>query len=122
MTLPVEAITVTYKSSYQVITSPEQLEIIWPGIIKQVQTIDAVLPTIKHVDSYNYIDVPSAVKATRRAYEDARVGHITVKDFLRFLRRLLIVSGKCMDDGEFHRLIIEEYEITMYAKVNEDEI
>ena len=120
MNQPVGEITV--KSSYQEITTPEQLEIIWPGIKQKVSEIEGVLPTISTIDSYNYIDATTALKSTIRAYEDAKAGHIAVKDFLRFLRRLLIVSGTCMDDGEFHSLIIEEYEITMYTKVNEDEI
>ena len=53
MNQPVGEITV--KSSYQVITTPEQLEIIWPGIKQKVSEIEGVLPTISTIDSYNYI-------------------------------------------------------------------
>jgi len=120
MTLPVAVMGV--KSSYIVINSIEKLTLIKNSILKEVKSIENVLPTVYAWEEYIYNDKESAYTATERALCDALEGKQEVKSFMQFLRRLFIVSGKCIDDGEFHRKMIDMYHLEKYMEVNEDEM
>ena len=120
MTLPVAVMGV--KSSYIVINSIEKLTLIKNSILDEVKSIDNVLPTVYAWEEYIYNDKDSAYTATERALCDTLEGKQEVKFFMQFLRRLFIVSGKCIDDGEFHRKMIDMYHLEKYKEVNEDEM
>jgi len=110
------------KSSYTVITKPKQLQLMHDSIITETATIDSVLPTVSHWEDYVYNDAVSALSTTKRALTDAINKKISTRDFLRYLRRLFIVSGKCIDDSEFHKLMIEMYQLEKYKEENKDEM
>jgi len=110
------------KSSYQTITKPAHLELIRESILIEVASIDAVLPTISPWEEYVYNDVASAILATEKMMQHAIEGKILPRKFLRFLRRLLIVSGKCVDDSEFNTMLVEMFHLAKYKEENEDEM
>lgn len=120
MTLPVAVMGV--KSSYTVINTVKRLELIKDSIISEVKSIENVLPTVYAWEEYIYNDKDSALIATERALDDTLSGKHPVKFFMQYLRRLFIVSGKCIDDGEFHRKMIDMYHLEKYKEVNEDEM
>mgnify|MGYP003116088724 CR=1 FL=1 len=120
MTLPV--LVVLVKSSFNVIKTPKQVAFIKDAILKEVQTIENVLPTVYEWERYIYNDKVSAYSATIRAIDDAIDEEITPRELLRYLRRLFIVSGKCIDDGEFHQKMVNLYHLEKYKEVNEDEM
>ena len=110
------------KSSYQTITKPAHLELIKDSILIEVSSIDAVLPTISPWEEYVYKDVASAILATEKMLRHAMEGKVQPRQFLRFLRRLFIVSGKCIDDSEFHTMLVEMFHLAKYKEENEDEM
>ena len=110
------------KSSYQTITKPAHLELIRESILIEVASIDAVLPTISPWEEYVYNDVASAILATEKMLKHAIEGKILPRKFLRFLRRLFIVSGKCVDDSEFNTMLVEMFHLAKYKEENEDEM
>ena len=110
------------KSSYQTITKPAHLELIKDSILIEVSSIDAVLPTISPWEEYVYNDVASALMTTERMMNHAIKGKILPRKFLRFLRRLFIVSGKCVDDSEFNTMLVEMFHLAKYKEENEDEM
>lgn len=123
MTLLVQVVLV--KSSYSIITKVEDLEIIKDDIIAAVSTIDSVLPTLAsqiEERDYAYVDKHTALLAVKRAIDDTINGEIEVVNFLRYLRRLFIVSGKAYDDVEFHKFLVEMYQLAKYKEVNKDEM
>ncbi len=110
------------KSSYTLITKPKDLILIRDSIIAETSDLDSVLPTVSTWDEYVYNDAESALSTTIRALTHAIEEKITTKEFLRFLRRLFIVSGKCVDDTEFHKLMVEMYQLEKYKEENKDEM
>ena len=123
MTLLVQVVLV--KSSYTIITKVEDLKIIKDDIIAAVSTIDSVLPTLAsqiEERDYAYVDKHTALLAVKRAIDDTINGEIEVVNFLRYLRRLFIVSGKAYDDAEFHKFLVEMYQLAKYKEVNKDEM
>ena len=122
MTLPVAVMGVNYKSSYSVINTIEKLALIKNIILSEVKSIESVLPTVYAWEEYVYNDKESAYTATDRALRDTLESKQEVKSFMQFLRRLFIVSGKCIDDGEFHHKMIDMYHLEKYKEVNKDEM
>lgn len=123
MTLLVQVVLV--KSSYTIITKVDDLKIIKDDIIAAVSTIDSVLPTLSsqiEERDYAYVDKHTALLAVKRAIDDTINGEIEVVNFLRYLRRLFIVSGKAYDDAEFHKFLVEMYQLAKYKEVNKDEM
>lgn len=112
----------TVKSSYQTITKPAHLELIKDSILFEVRTIDAVLPTISPWEEYVYNDAATALLATEKMLKHAINSKIKPRQFLRFLRRLFIVSGKVEDDSEFHIMLVEMYHLAKYKEENKDEM
>ena len=94
-------------------------------IIAAVSTIDSVLPTLSsqiEERDYAYVDKHTALLAVKRAIDDTINGEIEVVNFLRYLRRLFIVSGKAYDDEDFHKFLVEMYQLAKYKEVNKDEM
>jgi len=110
------------KSSYQTITKPAHLELIKDSILAEVADIDAVLPTISPWEKYVYNDTASALLTTKKILRHAIEGKIPPRQFLRYLRRLFIVSGKCIDDSEFHKIIVNMFHLAKYKEENKDEV
>ena len=108
------------KYSHQVIRRIEHLEVIRILLIEEVDSITDVLPTIiTKYSIYPYTNSNTCKASFRRALDDTLSGDYSIRDFLRFLRRVYICSGLVQTKAEFDEKIVEMYQLAKYMEVNE---
>ena len=109
------------KYSYQVIKTVDDLKLISPFLLLAIDKIEEVLPTISMDSGYAYIDAETCKLAHAKAMADAISGKLELDFYLRFLRRIYIVSGLAASDAEVGKEIKRLYDLAMYIKINEEE-
>lgn len=113
------------KYSYQVIKTVDDLKLIEPYLIDAINEIEQVLPSVIATpgiyDHYSYYDGATCKLAHARALADAISERLELDFYLRYLRRIYIVSGLASSDAEVGKEIKRLYDMAMYIKINEEE-
>ena len=108
---------VTY--SYQIIKTVDDLKLIKPYLIDRINEIKTVLPSVE-LNDYPYNSADTCKQVFKRALDDAISEKIALDWFLRFLRRIYIVSGLAQSDTDYGKDIKELHDMAMYIKINEE--
>ena len=126
-TLPVAVDNVTYKLSYSVIKSKEDLKIIYPFLIEDIKGMKFSTVT-SFIHGYNYRNEYEALVVFRKLYKDCMKNYHSGKfPTLRWvlsswLRRVYLVSGFTPTDKDYNNRILELFQLGNYLEVNKDEI
>jgi hypothetical protein len=106
-----------------VVKTVEDLTLMKPYLIERVDSIETVLPTVTTPNDgdYAYISASSCKAAFRRALDDTIKEEIPIDKFLRYLRRIYIVSGLSSDDSGYGEDLKTIFDMAMYIKINEEE-
>ncbi len=90
---------------------------------EEILTINHILPTlVSKYAAYPYLDGKSLKAAFKRATQDAIDGEYSVRDWLRFTKRIYICAGKAKDDSDFNTKILEMKQLANYIEANKNEI
>lgn len=108
----------------RIIKSVSDLTLIYPYLIEDIDKhVTSVIPSvvIESQEDYSYIDSNSCKKALKKALDDTISHNMKLVDFLRFLRRIYIVSGIAEDDRQVYDRLKVLYEVAMYIDKNKQE-
>lgn len=111
------------KYSYQIIRTPEHIALIKDLLSEEIDAVEHVLPTLTSKSiRYPYVDADSLKAAFARATQDAINGDFSVRDYLRYLRRIYICAVIVKDDKEFSNRLLELKQLANYIEANKNEI
>lgn len=119
LALTLHVVVEPVKYSHQVIRRIEHLEDIEFLLIEDMNSITDILPTIiTKYSLYPYTNAETCKASFRRALNDTLSGVYPIREFLRFLRRIYICSGKVQTKAEFDEKIVEMYQLAKYMEAN----
>lgn len=118
---------VRYKLSYSVITTKEDLKLVYPFLIDDIKGMKFETVLSQRLGS-NYRNEHEALVVFRKLYLDCMRNqldgsHPTLRWLLAsWLRRLYLISGFSTDDKNYNNRIEELFQLSNYLEVNKDEI